>query len=278
MNLGMECNQLALGHDVLGDFLKCWSSFFIVNNEEVASSSCFLSAVNIMSDTGLFNSMFPLRILSLSDPLLALKQRQNWSWSCLAFHFPSNSLAHLNLGTRSKFCIFFASLRPDTGRRHCWSSTAVPLWARGSPALQKFCTALAPLLSRSGSLMALGSTTPSETAMGDSKSVFFLTQQMGCCLQKGNKCLCMAYSLTGMSGEALMLHPHKQLTSASSSKASWVTSHFTNSSSFLPHSLWMELFAGGFPALISSFLYSSAFSVVTVQLLTLKNGSLKYLG
>lgn len=36
---------------------------------------CFLSAVNITSDTGLFNSMFLLPMLSLSDPLLSLKQR-----------------------------------------------------------------------------------------------------------------------------------------------------------------------------------------------------------
>lgn len=147
-----------------------------------------------------------------------------------------------------------------------------------SPALQRFCTALAPSLSRSGSFMALGSTTPSEAAMGDSKSVLFLTQQMGCCLQKGNEYLCMAHSLTGMSGEALMSLPHKQLPSASSSTASWVTSCFANSPSFLPHSPWMEHFAGGSPTLVSSFLYSSAFSVVPVQLLTLKSGSLEYLG
>ena len=154
----------------------------------------------------------------------------------------------------------------------------IPRWARGSPALQRFCAALAPLLSRSGSFMALGSTTPFEAAMGDSKSVFFLTQQMGCCLQKGNECLCVARSLTGMSGEARMSLPHKQLSSVSSSMASWVTTCFANSPSFLPHSLWMELFAGGFPALVSSFLYGSAFSVMPAQLLMLKSGSLKYLG
>lgn len=164
------------------------------------------------------------------------------------------------------------------GSRHCWSSSAIPRWPRGSPALQRFCTALAPLLSRSGSLMALESTTPFEAATGDSKSVLFLTQQMGCCLQKNPECLCMAHSLTGMSGEALKSLSHKQLLSASSSMASWVTSCFAYSPSFLPHSLWMEVFAGGFPALVSSFLYNSAFSVVPVQLLMLKSGSLKYLG
>lgn len=73
-----------------------------------------------------------------------------------------------------------------------------------------------------------------------------------------------------------MLLPHKQLSSASSSTASWVTSYFENSPSFLPHSFWMEVFARGFPALVSSFLHSSAFSVVPAQLLALKSGSLKY--
>lgn len=53
---------------------------------------------------------------------------------------------------------------------------------------------------------------------------------------------------------------------------------FLNSPSFLPHSVCMEAFAGGFPVLVSPFLHSSAFSVVPVQLFTLKNGSLKYLG
>lgn len=111
--------------------------------------------------------------------------------------------------------------------------------------------------------------------MGDPKPALFLTQQMGCCCEKGNECHCMACSLTGMSGEALMLLPHEQLSSASSSMASWVTSYFENSPSFLPHSVWMEVFAGGFPALVSPFLHSSAFSVVPAQLLALKSGSLK---
>lgn len=112
--------------------------------------------------------------------------------------------------------------------------------------------------------------------VGDPKSALFLTQQMGCCCAEEMNCHCMACSLTGMSGEALMLLPHKQLSSASSSMASWVTSYFENSPSFLAHSIWMEVFAGGFPALVSPFLHSSAFSVVPAQPLILKSGSLKY--
>lgn len=111
---------------------------------------------------------------------------------------------------------------------------------------------------------------------GWSKTSPFPDTTDGLLLWKGNGCHCMACSLTGMSGAALMLLPHKQLSSASSSTASWVTSYFENSPSFLPHSFWMEVFARGFPALVSSFLHSSAFSVVPAQLLSLKSGSLKY--
>lgn len=138
-------------------------------------------------------------------------------------------------------------------------------------------SALAPLLSRSGSFLALGSTTPFEAEMGESKPVLFLSQHMGCCLQRGNDCLCVARRLTGMSGEALMSLPQKQLSSTSSPMASWVISCSADSPSFLPRSLWMEGFAGGFPARVSLFLYSSAFSVVPVQLLALRSGSLDYL-
>lgn len=170
----------------------------------------------------------------------------------LPFHLFHSILSHVfpNLGARAKSGISFASLTPATGSRHCWSSNGLTLTTKqtlvgsGLTSPQGFSTALSALSSSRGSLIALRSTTPFRAAMGDSKSFLFLIQQMSFCLQKGNECLCMAQSLTGMSGEVLMLLPHKQLSFSSSSMASCVTSCFSVYPAFHTPPAWSLLLEG----------------------------------